>query len=191
MERHETLAQADTSDDAPAHEAAFWSREREEELRRLIASPERLSYAQIGNRLGCTRSMARSKAGRLGIAALRPVALPKTRKAVPLTTVWPDDIAPAHGPDIETSGDARVRLADLEPHHCRWPVGDPVHDKDFGFCGRQKTAGQSYCEFHARRAQPVGGTPKFKLGSVPEKSGPVKSASEPAEPDLVVLFERQ
>lgn len=41
-----------------------------------------------------------------------------------------------------------IPLLDLEPHHCRWPIGDVGAD-DFGFCGHPKRAGVSYCEFHA------------------------------------------
>jgi GcrA cell cycle regulator len=43
---------------------------------------------------------------------------------------------------------ARVSLLDLEPHHCRWPVGEPVA----GFCGCDKVPGLSYCAGHAARA---------------------------------------
>lgn len=43
---------------------------------------------------------------------------------------------------------ARVAFMDLEPHHCRWPIGEPVA----GFCGCDKVPGLSYCETHAHRA---------------------------------------
>ncbi len=43
----------------------------------------------------------------------------------------------------------RVNLLDLKECMCRWPIGDP-QSRDFHFCGRQKTAGSSYCEHHAR-----------------------------------------
>jgi GcrA cell cycle regulator len=46
---------------------------------------------------------------------------------------------------------ARVALADLEAHHCRFGVGDPKHDADFGFCGADKVPGLPYCADHARR----------------------------------------
>jgi len=36
-----------------------------------------------------------------------------------------------------------VQLLDLEPHHCRWPIGDPGHPK---------SGPLSYCETHAREA---------------------------------------
>jgi hypothetical protein len=59
----------------------------------------------------------------------------------------------------------RVPLHALEPHHCRWPIGNPRHP-DFGYCGERKYTGHpSYCARHARmsmackpltRPQPMG-----------------------------------
>lgn len=48
----------------------------------------------------------------------------------------------------------QVTLADLENHHCRWPIGDP-RQTSFKFCGCNKVPGLSYCEVHARRAYPI------------------------------------
>lgn len=41
-----------------------------------------------------------------------------------------------------------LRLLDLEPHHCRWPIGEPTE----GFCGDRKVIGLPYCRDHALRA---------------------------------------
>jgi GcrA cell cycle regulator len=48
---------------------------------------------------------------------------------------------------------ARVKHADLEYGHCRWPVGDPQtsHSRAF-FCGAKRVTGLPYCEQHKRRA---------------------------------------
>ena len=49
------------------------------------------------------------------------------------------------------SPDEIIRVAsliDLEPHHCRYPIGDP-RGAIFGFCGDSKVFGLSYCERHA------------------------------------------
>lgn len=45
----------------------------------------------------------------------------------------------------------RVAFADLEPHHCRWPIGDPTQ----GFCGCPKHPGTPYCRAHGERAYGV------------------------------------
>lgn len=44
----------------------------------------------------------------------------------------------------------RVSFADLEPWHCRYPVGDP-QAQDFGFCGLNRAVGTSYCPGHLHR----------------------------------------
>ncbi len=44
-----------------------------------------------------------------------------------------------------------VRVAsiiDLEPHHCRWPIGEPTR----GFCGDRRVPGSSYCACHTARS---------------------------------------
>ncbi len=41
-----------------------------------------------------------------------------------------------------------VTLADLEPHHCRWPLGEGVASQ---FCGAPKAYG-AYCARHANMA---------------------------------------
>ena len=54
-----------------------------------------------------------------------------------------------------------IPLLDLEPHHCRWPIGDPGKP-GFGFCGCERAPVGSYCETHAqinRRASVPSGEP--------------------------------
>jgi GcrA cell cycle regulator len=49
---------------------------------------------------------------------------------------------------------ARIATLDLEPHHCRWPTGDPLEAGATRplFCGKKKSPGLPYCPDHARRA---------------------------------------
>lgn len=42
-----------------------------------------------------------------------------------------------------------VHILDLEPHHCRWVMGEPTNGM---FCGCDTVAGISYCAAHAQRA---------------------------------------
>lgn len=44
-----------------------------------------------------------------------------------------------------------VTFAQLELHHCRWPIGDP-RQLDFRFCGCKRVAGKPYCEDHVIKA---------------------------------------
>jgi GcrA cell cycle regulator len=36
----------------------------------------------------------------------------------------------------------------LSEHGCRWPIGEP-EETGFGFCGRLRTGGGSYCAGHS------------------------------------------
>jgi hypothetical protein len=45
-----------------------------------------------------------------------------------------------------------ISLVDLEPHHCRYPLGDGP----FLFCGLNKTDGSSYCETHFQLCRGIG-----------------------------------
>jgi len=61
---------------------------------------------------------------------------------VPAVVELPDDPAVQGG----------VQFMDLEPHHCRWPTGDPS-DADFHYCGRTRRRG-SYCREHWDLSKP-------------------------------------
>lgn len=45
----------------------------------------------------------------------------------------------------------QVTFAQLELHHCRWPLGDP-RQLDFRFCGCTRVPGKPYCETHNIKA---------------------------------------
>ena len=62
----------------------------------------------------------------------------------------------------------RVTLLDLEPHHCRWPIGDP-QDADFAYCGAHKAQGHhSYCAEHLYRAYDVIAIPTTPIKKRPK-----------------------
>lgn len=54
---------------------------------------------------------------------------------------------------VEAKEPARTlkTLMRLEPADCRWPIGDP-RKPGFGFCGKAKVPGKSYCQDHYERA---------------------------------------
>lgn len=56
----------------------------------------------------------------------------------------------------QTNSDiARVKFLELEPHHCRFGVGDP-RKPGFGFCGLERIPGSAYCgHHHSRTHTPV------------------------------------
>ncbi len=47
-------------------------------------------------------------------------------------------------------------LFDLEPHHCRWPIGDGP----YAYCGCQRSPGSSYCTKHLIRSKATAGLAK-------------------------------
>lgn len=79
---------------------------------------------------------------------------PRPPKPIVIKTKRPAvmDLPAAPLPVSAADDIARVRsVLDLEPHHCRWPIGDPKLP-GFGFCGAAKTEGLPYCAGHAARA---------------------------------------
>ena len=44
-----------------------------------------------------------------------------------------------------------VRLGDLRPNSCRWPLGGPTDQVEF-FCGKTTEPGSPYCKEHQKRA---------------------------------------
>lgn len=44
------------------------------------------------------------------------------------------------------------KLPDLEPYHCRWPIGDP-READFHFCCAKRVPSHAYCGYHAAASQ--------------------------------------
>jgi GcrA cell cycle regulator len=53
--------------------------------------------------------------------------------------------------DLTIPIEERKTVETLQLDSCRWPFGDPV-EHNFYFCGKQKSDGSPYCEFHMRRA---------------------------------------
>ena len=149
--------------------ATPWTAEKVEMLRELY--PTGLSASVIAKRLGLgSRSAVIAKASRMGLPP-RNVKRPE-RHATERARfyVGPKAIAPGsainavpapsepsaapvvHCP--EPSGNDPVdgvKFENLQPHHCRWPIGD-THDEDFHFCGCKKEPDIPYCAAHAAKA---------------------------------------
>lgn len=79
---------------------------------------------------------------------------PKPKKPKPAPPVYRLAALPAQERALpEPSGP--VSFDDLRSHHCRWPIGE-VNSPDFGFCGKRRIEGKSYCPHHDKRAhQPL------------------------------------
>lgn len=76
-------------------------------------------------------------------------------------------------PEPEPAGPVVALLA-LEGHHCRWPIGSP-QDPDFGFCGKRRAQGATYCNSCIQTRKPYLPTPKVN-GFNPDLRGVRRSA---------------
>lgn len=137
-----------------------WSETMVDRLKSLWS--EGLSASTIARRIGCpSRSAVIGKLHRLGCS--RPLngskpraTTPRSRKRAPVGTITKARYlhgttapsAPLPAPAVDDV--PRVAFADLEPWHCRYPVGDP-QAQNFGFCGLNRSVGTSYCPGHLHR----------------------------------------
>lgn len=142
-----------------------WTDERKKQVKKLWNEGQ--SATQIAMRIGGTsRNAVIGVVHRAGL--LRSAGTPRKTAPNPLKRRNPLAAARAHVnaraakikaqpmvplpaaplPPPQVDDVARVALIDLEPHHCRWPSGEPVA----GFCGERKVEGHSYCPGHLFRA---------------------------------------
>jgi GcrA cell cycle regulator len=148
-----------------------WTDRRDAWLRELCQ--QGLSAGQIAVELGgVTRNAVIERASRLGVDMAKGVGRPRTAVRKPkrreVNYGSGASIAPVRNrgqsfralamksrpvvpnseslpvPAIDQQADAPVTLFDLQPHHCRWPIGDgPIL-----FCADTKLEGRSYCPRH-------------------------------------------
>jgi GcrA cell cycle regulator len=141
----------------------FWTEERVTLLRQLWATEA--NAAVIARQLGAaSKNAVIGKAHRLLLSARqsstrgRPVRTVERRQPKPAGLTQFNRYMASKGPDDRPMGGPRVQvfqtpaadrklLADLEPHHCRFPFGDSA---PYTFCGHGTVPGLSYCEAHAR-----------------------------------------
>lgn len=171
--------------------SSSWTEERIQLLKTLWH--EGLSCAQIAARIGgVSRNAVIGKRLRLGLpdrrdrTSMRDRTRPfKTSANTTITPTYQDTyrIGSIHRhnqqvsafvepvTDTDIAPDDRRQIADMEPHHCRWPIGDP-RSAEFGFCNRDAVAGLPYCQSHAQRA--------FRTVSVDEAEKQVERELEDA-----------
>jgi GcrA cell cycle regulator len=106
----------------------------------VISKVHHLSLPKRRQR-GVNATMSMSKALKRPTAAKPNVSMIRISKA-------PAVKAKPLLPEIPAADSCNlVRLEDLEPSHCRWPIGDP-QAASFGFCGAPKAEERSYCAHH-------------------------------------------
>lgn len=152
------------------HHGSDWNDANVELMTRLHA--EGKTSRQIAQVLGWpSRNAVIGKLLRLGISGrhgprrtnsdLRRALVAKAKKKSrptmlrpKSTQVWIDaatEQIPVDNNDHAIPESQRKSLIDLEPHHCKFPVGDPQL-ADFFFCGARREPSLPYCRDHVMRA---------------------------------------
>jgi GcrA cell cycle regulator len=145
-----------------APSSATWTPERIEQLRSCIGSG--MTCSQIAAAIGVSRNAVIGKIHRLGLSSGRPAGAsarancpPRARHSRGPTQRRLLRLAYAKAPLDEIMSSMVVvsthpcSLIDIDPHQCRWPIGDPA-STNFLFCGNDALAGFTYCVGHARMA---------------------------------------
>jgi len=145
-----------------------WTEERVELLKGMWA--DGLPASVIAERLGggISRGSVNGKAWRLGLAERSTGpgnCKPRNGCIVPSRpkkfvvqgnsgVVKPAKVTDENCTDYNTdrsSDAAALAVAQATPSTCRWPIGDPMSDNDFHFCGARKTPVSPYCKYHLWR----------------------------------------
>jgi len=126
-----------------------WTEEAVAKLTQMWA--DNMSSGQCAAALGLTRNAIIGKVHRLGLMG-RKCDKPSHRKGRPKIdrrTVFKSRIpfVPIiHKQVPEPDSALRVTFAELEVHHCRFPIGDLPN---MVFCGAERSKPLFYCAFHA------------------------------------------
>jgi hypothetical protein len=127
----------------------------DENTQKLIAwAKEGITYGKIAKALGFTRNAVIGKANRLKLkprtcggwqveSGKQNVRARKPRHPI-IDDTQVKELCDTLILDSDPPEDERITFADLEPHHCRWPI-------DGKSCGRKKTD-HRYCRPHIARA---------------------------------------
>lgn len=145
----------------------IWTDKRIVKLRHMWA--EGYSAALIGEAMGTTRNGILGKVHRLQLPARVVGSLPRFHKPQGRNNpeVSPTNFMRQHAKPVRVARvkpylkpltftpavtelpmpkPRMVKLLDLQPEDCHWPIGDPT-DRGFGFCGQPNGNGP-YCPYH-------------------------------------------
>lgn len=131
-----------------------WTLEDAEIVRKLYYS--RVSFSEIGARLGRSRNSIAGLCSRMEFE--RGPAPERKKKAVAKINVVEIE-EPVEEIVVESEPKDKTKsLIELEPHDCRWPIGD----SDFRFCGEIAVEGRPYCLEHCQLAYVPRRPPEIK-----------------------------
>lgn len=128
----------------------FWTEKRVAQLTKMTR--EGKVFREIAEILGCTRNAVIGKVHRMGLNDKVPLnkKKKKTVRRVAAKAKSPKPSSYKYKPidsaiDVQMptpSNHKGLHLLDLEPHHCRFPIGQGA---DITFCGQQIVHGYSFC----------------------------------------------
>ena len=146
-----------------AAQNTLWADHEDHLLRKLVGT---MSCSQIANQMpGRSRNAVIGRLHRLGLTKPKPVSAPREprEREEPLLVTHNrgkpsapvqrrlKPMARSLSRIVKSPISCRIKLVDLEPDMCKWPIGDPL-DTDFCFCGGPQGDRQPYCEEHAALA---------------------------------------
>ena len=133
-----------------------WTEERDALLARLWA--EGYSASQIAAQItdvAVSRMAVIGRVHRLKLPprkarerSIRPDSR-RPRQFVPKQPTPPPRPQPPPPPPPGAPKMRRLKLVDLKPHHCRWPI----EEGPWVFCAADAASGEVYCPFHGRMAR--------------------------------------
>jgi GcrA cell cycle regulator len=145
-------ALASSTTEQPPQARSTWTAERVAIARRLWE--EGLTAAQIARRMRTELGFACSRSAVLGIALRERFRSRRSQPSTPRrwpTLAFAQDLQnpePADAAPIASEAAAGVPFLDVQPHQCRYPLGELDSIYNFRLCGRAKLAGSSYCHDH-------------------------------------------
>jgi len=149
MSINHRLRNQSKSDKTTAVQKFDWTDEAVAKLTQMWA--DNMSSGQCAAALGLTRNSICGKVHRLGLMA-HECDKPSHRKGRPKanrrTAFTPQKsfVPIIHKQVPEPDSALRVTFAELEVHHCRFPIGDIPN---MVFCGAERSDMLPYCAFHA------------------------------------------
>lgn len=142
-----------------------WTDEMVENLKKMWKKG--LTTNEIAKNLGVSKNSIVGKVHRLNLTA-RPSPIKKKEEIVVVSVASTEknedkitveklnmnqpitNLQISHE-DAKVHNCSCLKLAELDNHSCRWPIGDPKDD-NFCFCGKKVRSGQTYCEEHSALA---------------------------------------
>lgn len=128
-----------------------WTQERIDQLKSMWANG--FSKREIAAQMGLSAATVFSKATKIGLRGDHQLPSSRRRKEWPAQKPPKSEAQKLKAPRLsiewkEYIMGTGVKLFDLEPHHCRWPLNEVERGGEYFFCGAKKHDDGPYCPYH-------------------------------------------